>query len=169
MVSGGLNALKKRGLEVTTTAAQPQKADFTAKAADTSLTADLAAVLSQVNTPDEDTVLIDTRTKDEFNMGTIPGSIHLNYEGNNYSDGTIRSVQDIKLRYKDAGILPEDTIILYCKSSIRGAQTFLALYNAGYRNLKLYDGAWLEWTLDPDRPVQLPETIPVQSNFQDNS
>jgi thiosulfate/3-mercaptopyruvate sulfurtransferase len=168
VVSGGFQELSRQGVEITTAAVSVNTAVFKASQ-NSSLIADLGDVAAQVDDPDDSTVLIDTRSLDEFNAGTIPGSVHLNYEGNNYQDGTIRSIQDIKLRYKDEGIMPNDTIMMYCKSSIRGAQTLLALYNAGYRNLKLYDGAWLEWSLDTTRPVQMPETTKIQSNFQDNS
>ncbi len=169
VVSGGLQELKRQGVEITTAAVTSKTAVFKASPANTAFIADLAEVTAQVDNPDKNSVLVDTRTLDEFNAGTIPGSVLLNYEGNNYQDGTIRSVQNIKLRYKDEGIMPDNTIILYCKSSIRGAQSFLVLYNAGYRDLKLYDGAWLEWLLDPNRPVQKPETLKIQSNVQDNS
>lgn len=169
VISGGLQELTRQDVEITTTAVAPKPAVFKASAVNNSLIADLNEVLAQVDNPDDNTVLIDTRSLEEFNAGTIPGSILLSYEGNNNNDGTIRSIQNIKLRYKDENIMPDNTIILYCKSSIRGAQTFLALYNAGYRDLKLYDGAWLEWSLDTNRPVQMPETVKIQSNFQDNS
>jgi len=169
VVSGGLQELSRQGVEITTAAVSAKTAVFKASQANSSLIAALIDVVAQVDDPDDSTVLIDTRSLDEFNAGTIPGSVLLNYEGNNYQDGTFLSIQNIKLRYKDEDIMPNDTIIMYCKSSIRGAQTFLVLYNAGYRNLKLYDGAWLEWSLDTTRPVQMPETVKIQSNFQDNS
>lgn len=169
VVSGGLQELVRRGLEISTAPVSVQAASFKAEAVDSSLIAELDEVLDQVNTPDKDTVLIDTRSEDEFNGGTIPGSYHLDYIGNNNNDGTYKSIQNIKILYKDEGIMPNDTIIMYCKSSIRGTQTFLALYNAGYRNLKLYDGAWLEWVLDGSREIQMPEVVQIQSNFQDNS
>jgi thiosulfate/3-mercaptopyruvate sulfurtransferase len=66
-------------------------------------------------------------------------------------------VQQIRINYLELGVEPDDTVILFCKTSIRGAQTYLALYNAGYRNLKLYDGAWVEWSSKPSLPVQKPE------------
>jgi thiosulfate/3-mercaptopyruvate sulfurtransferase len=169
VISGGLQELTRQDVEITTAAVTAKSAVFKAAPANRSLIAELADVVAQVDNPDDNTVLIDTRSLDEFNSGTIPGSVFLNYEGNNYNDGTIRSIQNLKLRYKDENIMPDNTVIMYCKSSIRGAQTLLALYNAGYRDLKLYDGAWLEWSLDTNRPVQMPETVKIQSNFQDNS
>jgi thiosulfate/3-mercaptopyruvate sulfurtransferase len=169
VVSGGLNALTAAGLTVTTAVPAVTPAVFKASAKDTSLIATVDEVLSQVNDPADGVCFIDTRTTEEFEAGTIPTSIHLDYAGNNYGDGTFRKVQDIQIRYKEAGINPEDTAIMYCKTSIRGAQTFLALYNAGYRNLKLYDGAWVEWIKDANRPIQMPEALPVRSNMQDNS
>jgi len=65
--------------------------------------------------------------------------------------------------------MPSDEVVLFCKSSVRAAQTYVALYNAGYRNLKVYDGAWLEWAKDK-MPVYKPETSkPVIAVEQDNS
>ncbi|MPN60767.1 hypothetical protein SDC9_208499 [bioreactor metagenome] len=58
---------------------------------------------------------------------------------------------------------------MYCKTSIRAAQTYLALYNAGYRNLKLYDGAWLEWSANPNNPIQMPEGSKVEASQKDIS
>ena len=92
-------------------------------------------------------MLYEVITDEEYNAGTIPGSIHIEYLKNNFSDITFRPVQQIRILYKDAGIMPEDTIVMYCKTSIRAAETWAALYNAGYRNLKIYDGAWIEWSV----------------------
>ena len=46
----------------------------------------------------------------------------------------------------EAGITPDKEIIIYCKTSMRAAPVFVRLYDAGYRNLKIYDGAWSEWS-----------------------
>ncbi|MGV8145895.1 MAG: sulfurtransferase [Alkaliphilus sp.] len=160
VVSGGIVALEDAGADIGSGNENITKtASYSANALDTSLIATTNDVLKQVNRPREDVKIIDTRSVDEYTSGTIPGSIFVNYIGNNNEDGTFKSVQNIKLMYRDLDIREEDTIILYCKSSIRGAQTLLALYNAGYTNVKLYDGAWLEWTLDESRPVDAPEGV----------
>ena len=125
--------------------------------------------MNQVDYPVEGTYLLDTITLEEYNAGTIPASILIDYAKNNYKDGRFQSIQNIRILYKEQGMVPDNTIIMYCKTSIRGAQTFLALYNAGYRNLKLYDGAWIEWVLDPSRPVQMTDTATKLISVQDNS
>ena len=127
-------------------------------------------IMKQIDNPGSDVVILDVRTDEEYNAGTIPGSIHIDYVKNNFNDGTYKPVQQIRILYKDAGIMPEDTIIMYCKTSIRAAETYAALYNAGYRNLKIYDGAWLEWSSDKSLPVYIPE-VPgnVRIEVQDAS
>ncbi|AOT69414.1 sulfurtransferase [Geosporobacter ferrireducens] len=169
VVSGGYKALKNAGLEVTSDVPGIMETTYAAKDKNTDMIATIEDVKAQVNDPSKDVVLLDTRTEEEFNEGTIPGSILLDYIQNNYKDGTYKSIENIKIQYIEKGITPEKTTILYCKTSIRGAQTYLALYNAGYRNLKLYDGAWVEWSANPSLPVQRPEGLKVESNQQDNS
>lgn len=169
VVSGGLKALTDAGAEITKDVPNITATKYTAQDKNIDMIASIDDVKSQVNNPDENVKLVDTRSQEEFNEGTIPSSILMNYVDNNYNDGTYRSVQDIRIKYLEAGIKPENTAIMYCKTSIRGAQTYLALYNAGYRNLKLYDGAWVEWTKDSTLPIQKPSTTKIDSNEQDNS
>ncbi|WP_026895818.1 sulfurtransferase [Clostridiisalibacter paucivorans] len=169
VVSGGLKALGKAGAEFTKELPNISPVEYTAKEKDTSMIATIDDVKEQVNNPKENVMLIDTRSQEEYDAGTIPGSVLMNYIDNNYNDGTFKSVSDIQTMYLDEGLIPEDTAIMYCKTSIRGAQTYLALYNAGYTNLKLYDGAWVQWSKDSSLPVQRPENTKVEVNQQDMS
>lgn len=160
VVSGGLRALIKAGAKIESGSETiKQTTSYTADELDTSLIATTEDVLKQVNRPRKNVKIIDVRSEDEWAEGIIPGAILINFEKNNNENGTFKSVQNIKLKYRDLDVREEDTVILYCKSSIRAAQTLLALYNAGYSNVKLYDGAWLEWTLDENRPIEMPDSI----------
>jgi len=169
VVSGGLKAIQASGAKMNADAPVRFAETYTAKDADTSMIATIQDVKNQVNSPDKNVILLDTRTQQEYDAGTIPSSILVNYIDNNYADGRFKSPQDIKMMYLDKKIKPENTIITYCKTSVRGAETYLALYNAGFRNLKLYDGAWSEWSADPANPVQTPDAGGVQPGKSDNS
>lgn len=161
VVSGGLQALKAEGTSIVKGKASSASAVYKAGNLDTSMVIDKEGVLALLNDAPENCAIIDVRSDEEYNAGTIPGSIHIEYLKNNFSDITYKSVQQIRILYKDNGIMPEDTIVMFCKSSIRATQTWAALYNAGYRNLKIYDGAWLEWSADDSLPVYKPE-VPGQ-------
>ena len=169
VVSGGLSALKSAGFKTSTEIPNVTKTKYTASDKNTDMIASNDEVKSQVNDPSKDVILLDTRTQEEYDEGTVPGSILLDYIQNNYKDGTYKSIQDIKIQYIENGINPEKTIIMYCKTSVRAAQTYLALYNAGYSNLKLYDEAWLGWSSHASYPIQRPEGTKIESNQQDNS
>ncbi|MEG1943228.1 MAG: rhodanese-like domain-containing protein, partial [Angelakisella sp.] len=96
--------------------------------------------------------------------GKIPTAIMMNYLTNYYADNTLKDVQTTQINYLQAGIDPEDEIIIYCKTSFRAAPVFLELYEAGYRNLRIYDGAWLEWTANSTNPIDRPSGAAAPSN-----
>lgn len=157
VVSGGLSALKKAGAEITSDVPEIKTAKYVAKEKNNDMIATIDQVKAQVTSPDKNTILLDTRSQKEYAEGTIPGSVLFDYINNNYSDGTYKPVEVMKIQYIDKNIKAKNDIIMYCKTSIRGAQTYLALYDAGYRNLKLYDGAWVEWSSQGALPVQKAE------------
>lgn len=169
VVSGGLKALLKAGAKKSTTIPEVSAVKYVVEEKNEEMIATKEEVKSEINNPQDNVVLLDVRTQEEFNMGTIPASILFDYVTNNYADGTFRPVRQIHTLYRDLDITPEQTVIMYCKTSIRAAQTYLALYNAGYRNLKLYDGAWMEWSSDTSLPVQIPDGANVTTNVQDGS
>ncbi|HDQ14952.1 MAG TPA: sulfurtransferase [Sediminispirochaeta sp.] len=157
VVSGGMSALRDAGASVDSDRVTVTPVTYQAEDFDDTMIATLDEVKAQVNEPQEDTCIVDTRSLEEYQAGTIPGSILFNFENNNFKDGTYKPADQIRINYLELGVEPDDTVILFCKTSIRGAQTHLALYNAGYKNLKLYDGAWVEWSSMPSLPVQMPE------------
>lgn len=169
VVSGGMQALQRAGVTMTSDEPSVQTASFAAEAADESMIATQAEIRDLIDEPQDGMTIIDTRSMEEYMEGTIPGSVLLNFTGNNFADGTYRPVQQIQIRYVEAGIDVDEGAVMFCKTSIRGAQTYLAMYNAGYRNLKLYDGAWVEWSANPMNPVFIeePEVLELQSS--DNS
>jgi len=169
VVSGGMDALEAAGAEITADMPNMVSAVFRASSPRSDMLIDMAGVRSQVDDPDPGTLLLDVRSIEEFGEGTIPGSIYLDYAGNNYPDGTYRPVRHIRIRYLEEGIDYDDRIIVYCVTSMRAAQTYLALYNAGYRDILLYDGGWVEWSSDSENPVQAVDERTIQPASSDIS
>ena len=168
VVSGGIEALKRAGFTVSTEAPAVTVKTYQASELNQSYIATIEDILAQVEDPQENVILLDTRSSEEHESGTIPGSVLVDYELNNFDDGTFKPVQHILLQYKEKGITADQDIIIYCAVSVRGAQTFLALYNAGYRNLQLYDAAWVEYSaIIEDECDQIDADIPAEEEIEE--
>lgn len=146
VINGGEAALVKAKAPLTAEATQVTPSQYVAKALNTQMVATFEDVQTLANEPKEGTVLLDVRSAAEYAEGFIPGAVLYPHTQNLYKDGTFMSSRDLGLFYKDADIQKDDLIIVYCKSSFRATQTVALLEEAGYTNLKVYDGAWLEWS-----------------------
>lgn len=111
------------------------------------------------------TVIIDTRTADEFfgkklkkgatKAGRIAKSIHIDWvEAINYNgDKGFKSIEDLENIYSKLN--KNDSIILYCHSGVRSAHTtFVLTQLLGFKNVKNYDGSWAEWSYFNDLPFE---------------
>jgi thiosulfate/3-mercaptopyruvate sulfurtransferase len=165
-----MQALIAAGVAMSSTAPAVQPASFEAQPLDESMIATALDIRALIDEPRDDVTVIDTRSEQEYiEDGSIPGAVLLDYVGNNFADGTFRPVTHQRIRYIEAGVDLDEGAILFCKTSIRGAQSFLAMYNAGYRNLRLYDGAWVDWVANPMNPIYRAEPELVQLRASDNS
>lgn len=104
-------------------------------------------------------LLIDTRGKEEYSgefhksgaayPGHIKGAINLDWAVAVDYDGTQKflSAQELKARYAAIGIDGTKPVVTYCHSGVRSAHTLFVLTELlGYRNIKNYDGSWIEWS-----------------------
>ena len=101
---------------------------------------------------DANTVIVDSRTAGEYagkekeSKGHIKSAVNINYEDMLDDKGAFLSKDQIISNAKAKGVTADKNIILYCKTSIRAATNFVALKEiAGFENVKVYDGAYLEW------------------------
>ena len=167
VVSGGLKHLEKAGGAVTTEAASLPTATYTAGDKQKTLIASLDYINAKLNTPEEGLVIIDARTAEEAAQGTIPGAVNIDYALNNYPSGEYKSPMDMQSTYISKGILPDMKLIVYCKSGVRAAQTYAALKDAGYPEVRVYDGSWLEYSSTGE--VEAPAATSVAPSKQDAS
>lgn len=84
--------------------------------------------LSQVDFTDENNVLLDVRTPEEFQDGNIPNSVNFDYNSTEF-DSLIRDLDK------------EKTYYVYCKSGNRSTNASAKLQEAGFKNVvNLKDG-----------------------------
>lgn len=108
------------------------------------LKVDKAYVQSKLN--NAGTVLLDTRKKEEYEKGKIGNAVNICHE--NFLNGTkIKDNASLTTIFNSAGVTKDKEIILYCKTSTTAGLAYYILTSLlGYTNVKIYDGAYLEWT-----------------------
>jgi thiosulfate/3-mercaptopyruvate sulfurtransferase len=107
--------------------------------------------------------LIDVRSPEEFRGerlhmpeypnegalrgGHIQGAKSVPWKKAVAEDGTFKSADQLQTIYQsDAGLKPEDDVIVYCRIGERSSHTWFALkYLLGFPKVRNYDGSWTEW------------------------
>ncbi|HCY17530.1 MAG: thiosulfate sulfurtransferase [Curvibacter sp. GWA2_64_110] len=168
VLNGGFSAWKAAGLPVSTAAATPVPATFPTglKQADVMLTKeDVAAALGT------DTVLLDVRDVDEWigdssspygkdfapRKGRLPGAKWIEwyrFMKPSAQGPVFKSPDEVRAECATAGIAPDDTVYLYCFKGARASNTFLALKQAGFKDVRMYFGSWNEWSRDDTLPIE---------------
>ena len=115
-------------------------------------------------------VLLDVREADIFTgkrkldcitkLGHIPGAVNLSTSCAFNNDGTLKNKEVLTALVEAAVGKDRSTeIVTYCDvGQCCPVWKYLMKRVLGYKNVRIYDGAMQEWTLDPDAPVELNQT-----------
>ncbi len=132
----------------------------------TALRADIEDVQRAIDSRtggNSDTLLIDTRSLEEFNgsrrywpkrTGRVPGALHLHWRALLDADGRLDRSPELMHRLASRGMTPHRSIITYCVGGVRSAHTLVMLGALGFHAVRNYDGSWYEWAADRSRPVE---------------
>ena len=120
----------------------------------------------------KDTVLVDVRSPKEFSGeitappeypmehaqrgGHIPRANNIPWAtAVNDTDGTFKSVEELRNIYESKGITPDKDVICYCRIGERSSHTWFVLkYLLGFPQVRNYDGSWTEWGNMIGNPVE---------------
>jgi thiosulfate/3-mercaptopyruvate sulfurtransferase len=98
--------------------------------------------------------------------GRIPGAVWLEWYRMMKPTGEgprFKSKEEILAECATVGISPNTPVYLYCFKGARASNTFLALKNAGVKDVRMYFGSWNEWSRDPSLPID--EGLPTAARL----
>lgn len=141
---------------------------YVAKPLDESLRARRDEVVAAINVKN----LVDVRSPEEFSgkilapahlpqeqsqqRGHVPSAINVPWSRAANEDGTFKSDEELARLYADAGLDGQQETIAYCRIGERSSHTWFVLRELlGHRNVKNYDGSWMEYGSLVGAPIEL--------------
>ena len=96
--------------------------------------------------------ILDVRPKEMYEEGHIPTAKNVDYianeaEGGPWSERFTEKVAAL-------GLHPGDEFVVYCLTGEHAGLDCNLLEQAGYERLRYYQGSWLDWIQDRERPVE---------------
>jgi thiosulfate/3-mercaptopyruvate sulfurtransferase len=155
ILNGGLPAWTAAGLTLVPGASAPVAAStpYTGTPND-----DAIATVDQVVAAldDANTILVDARTKDEYDQGHIPGAVLFPFTdvAEPTSPHYWKSQDALLAAFAELGVTPDKHVIPYCSTGVRSAALYFTLRLIGYPSVSLFSGSYAEWTADPSRPIE---------------
>ena len=113
-----------------------------------------------------DVCIIDARPAEQYLAGHIPSARNLPAPAN-IDPVTHVLLPEDELTQLWRGVGPDaaQLAITYCGGGYYGAFDLFVLYLLGHEHASLYDGSWLEWSANPERPVEVCPTAVEQTNW----
>jgi len=169
VLHGGFGAWRKASLPVTTEVTAPKPVKFPVRIDPAAVMVDQEDMLRAVSNPS--IVKLDVRDVDEWigkssspygvdycpRKGRIPNAKWIEWYRLMKPTALgqmFKEPDEILAECATVGIDRNSKVYLYCFKGARASNTFLALREAGVRNVKIYFGSWNEWSRNPALPIE---------------
>ena len=89
--------------------------------------------------------------------GRIPGAVWIEWyrmmkPGEQVQ--VFKTREEIQAECDTVGINADTPVYLYCFKGARASNTFIALKEAGVKDVRMYFGSWNEWSRNPELPIE---------------
>ena len=141
LLNANASDLQKYGLELTRQTLIQKPTKFTPKIND-----DLRIESDFLKHHLNDFEILDARSPQEFMGGHLPNSKLIPFtEGIGYDGNLFHDKRFLDKLFIQNNISKDKEIVCYCMHGHRASNLFLQLKIAGFDNVKLYDGSFVEW------------------------
>ena len=169
VLHGGYQAWVAESLPISTEAVTPEAKTFPI---DETCSAIMLTQSDMLAALDSDRIVkLDVRDVDEWvgtssspygidfcpRKGRIPGAVWLEWYRMMKPGEEVpmfKSKEELQAECATVGISPDSTVYLYCFKGARASNTYVALKEAGVKDVRLYFGSWNEWSRDPELPIE---------------
>ena len=169
VLHGGFAAWRAAGLPVSHDANSPKTKPFPVGQDAGRVIIDVEAMKAALADPK--TVKLDVRDVDEWigessspygkdfapRKGRIPGAVWIEWYRMmkpSPQGPVFKSREEILAECATVGITPETPVVIYCFKGARAANTFVALEEAGIKDVRIYFAGWNEWSRDASLPIE---------------
>ncbi|MEM6382273.1 MAG: sulfurtransferase [Pseudomonadota bacterium] len=169
VLHGGYAAWATAGLPISTEVETPTPGGFEVDPTASSIMMDKEDMMAAIS--DGSSVILDVRDADEWiaessspygkdfcpRKGRIPGAVWIEWYRmmKPTAEGSVlKSKSEILAECATVGIKPDTPVKLYCFKGARASNTFVALKEAGVKDVSIYFGSWNEWSRDPALPIE---------------
>jgi thiosulfate/3-mercaptopyruvate sulfurtransferase len=166
ILDGGVAAWKGAGFELSTDAVAPVRGKFP----DSETTAVMLTKEDIKQAIDEMKTLLDVRDADEWvgessspygkdfapRKGRLPGAKWIEWYRFMKPSAVgpkFKTELEVLAECASAGVKKTDPVYLYCFKGARASNTYVALKQAGFEDVRIYFGSWNEWSRDPALPI----------------
>jgi len=169
ILHGGYQAWLAEELPTSTEVPTPEVKSFPVEESAASVMLTKEDMLDALEQPD--IVKLDVRDVDEWvgtssspygidfcpRKGRIPGAVWLEWYRMMKPGEEVpvfKSKEEIQAECATIGIDENSIVYLYCFKGARASNTFVALKEAGVKDVRLYFGSWNEWSRDESLPIE---------------
>ena len=141
LLDANIMDLQRNGFELTKKSFIPESTTFTPK-----INSKIRIESDYLKENLNNFVILDARTHQEFMGGHLPNSKLIPFtEGIAYDGKLFQNKNFLQNLFSQNQISKDSEIVCYCMHGHRASSLFLQLMIAGYQNVKLYDGSFVDW------------------------
>ncbi|MGD2120083.1 MAG: sulfurtransferase [Chromatiales bacterium] len=169
ILHGGYQAWLAEDMDVSIDVPTPAAKTFPVNESAASVMLTQQDMLDSLEQPD--IVKLDVRDVDEWvgtssspygidfcpRKGRIPGAVWLEWYRMMKPGEEVpvfKTREELQAECATVGIDADSTVYLYCFKGARASNTFVALKEAGVKDVRLYFGSWNEWSRNPELPIE---------------